>query len=134
MYPGLSVRRYFQPQRSGPEPRGFYLGVVGEYIDFAQGGDGAEFYSDEVNEGGTIGYRYQEGNLWVVQLEGGYRLPIWRSAFLEIGGQLGRSFGEGFYSASEEIAADGTVRTVDDYDYGPGLWFNPVIALGTRLY
>lgn len=137
LFPGITGRFYLSPQRSSGKLRGVYFGGSFEYHDYSRGAD-ALLLIEGVDEGTTeVEYQRTRGSLVFLMAETGYRLPLWRSSFFEIGVQTGWALGRG---RSEEIlrtAADGTILAVEETAGGaidPGPRISPVLAFGTRVY
>jgi len=136
LFPGIAGRYYFTSQSGAEAPRGFYLGGTVEYHDYARGAGDLSTRA-ETDENGWTGYYRVEGSLVFPMAEAGYRLPLWRSSFLELGLQLGWALGEGRTEDEVTLAPDGTVNNVEasaDGELSPGPRISPVFVLGTRLY
>ncbi|MFP4211528.1 MAG: hypothetical protein ACLFR8_09815 [Alkalispirochaeta sp.] len=119
IFPGIGVRRYLDNR--------WYIGAQTELMAFDNlrndiGDDG----DDLTNDGITI----------VPQIEGGYRLPIWRSLSLDLGLQAGLT-----------VPLDGGVESVITEDFGEpdafvlqrdtiGVvpWYHLVIAVVTPIF
>jgi hypothetical protein len=136
-WPGVSVRRYQRDQdvaaREGRS--GWYAGGVIEYANFDLPARRETYTdpSDPLNPtGGSV--QVDEGSLWFVLVDGGYRLAIGRAAFLDLGAQVGVRFGEGYRSATTEFFGDGSEQVVEEIVIGSGTWVYPTLAIGTRLY
>ena len=110
-FPGIGVRRYFREDR-----RGWYAGGVLELMSF----DNLRAESSWEFDDRTVEL---DGRLVPVQLEGGYRMRIWRSLSLDAGVKAGWSFG------LVDQDTDGVHNP-----WGPLPWYNAVIAISTPVF
>ncbi|MEX2444045.1 MAG: hypothetical protein WD492_10590 [Alkalispirochaeta sp.] len=134
-WPGVSLRWYQQPQDRPPQEvaSGWYAGGIVEYGWFdlpryvygeAGSSEDGSWYESFTNE----------GSLWFVLAEGGYRLPMGRSGFLDLGVQAGVRLGEGYRTVRYTEYEDGFTETETEASMGAGTWMYPTLSVGTRLY
>ncbi|TVR65877.1 MAG: hypothetical protein EA427_17270 [Spirochaetaceae bacterium] len=116
--PGIGVRRYFRD-----DGRGWYAGGLVELISFRsfRGHDNRGF------DGKTVEL---DGRLVMPQLEGGYRLPIWRSLSLDVGVQAGITTGR-----VDQISYLGSPGVDAHHEpWGSEPWYNVVISISTPIF
>ncbi|MFW5812491.1 MAG: hypothetical protein ACOCWS_05845 [Alkalispirochaetaceae bacterium] len=137
LFPGLAARYYLAPQGGFDRAKGFYFGGAVEYHDFARGE--SELRVEAGGSGGPAGfeeYTRVTGHLLLALSEAGYRVSLWRSAFLEAGVQVGWAFGPGRQEDSVRVNREENTVEVspEPYRLDPGPRISPVLAFGTRLY
>jgi hypothetical protein len=129
-WPGVSLRWYEAPRTldHGAREAGWYVGGVVEYgwfdlppVERVRPADEVEFVTNS-------------GSLWFVLAEVGYRRPIGRSGFLDVGVQAGGRLGEGYTSRQYLRFADGTTEDHAVTTLDAGTWIYPTLSVGTRLY
>ncbi|HKK47636.1 MAG TPA: hypothetical protein VJ932_00970, partial [Alkalispirochaeta sp.] len=73
---------------------------------------------------------------WIVmpQIEGGYRFGLWRSAFIDVGVQVGYATGTGLYGEDLQIEPDGSSSVEQEGEFNNSAWGSLVLSFGTALY
>jgi hypothetical protein len=129
-WPGASVRWYTSPQSvdHGTREAGWYVGAIVEYGWFDLP------LLERIRPEDEVEFVANSGSLWFLLAEIGYRRPIGRSGFLDIGVQAGGRLGEGYTSQRYLRFADGTTEEPTVTTLGAGTWIYPTLSLGTRLY
>lgn len=117
LYPGIGLRYYFRSASSLGPPSGAYVGTVIERIAYEWWGT-----ASQVATRTELTISDYSGVVWIPQLDVGYRLPVWRSSFVDLGVTVGYPIGE----------LDKDPGTIDVPRLLP--WYNLVFAIGAPLY
>lgn len=134
-WPGIAGRYYFAGTRAadGELQRGWYAGGMAEYGDFTNPwydisglSDGNEYLDTNEVSG---------GEMFLLHAEGGYRLRVGRSGYLDLGLQIGRGWGEivqSFVQYAEDLETENERR--EEHVVVDPWWPTLVLSLGVPVF